>query len=96
MNSSKIRVAQLRGNGLSDRETKTWKYFSDDFIQTVFATKSNLFKISPLPFSIVTLRSSGDNFFSKNFYKYFFGQYQRMFGLEKELINFDIVARRGA
>ena len=73
MNSSKIRVAQLRGNGLSDRETKTWKYFSDDFIQTVFATKSNLFKISPLPFSIVTLRSSGDNFFQRIFINIFLG-----------------------
>lgn len=91
MSSAKIRVAQLRGNGLSDRETKTWKYFSDDFVQTVFSTKKNTFAFSPLPFPITTLRSSSDNFFSKNFYKYFFGQYQRMFGLEKKLVNFDIV-----
>lgn len=90
MESKKINVAQIRGDGLSDRETKTWEYFSSDIIQTVFRARKNIYSQSPLPFPMVTLHSSSDNFLFKNFYKYFFGQYKRMFGLEKKLTSFDI------
>jgi glycosyltransferase involved in cell wall biosynthesis len=91
MSNRKIAVAQIRGDGLSDRETKTWEYFSDDIVQTVFAARKNVYSQSSLPFPIVTLPSSSDNFLLKNFYKYFFGQYKRMFGLEKKLAPFDVV-----
>ena len=91
MSTRKITVAQIRGDGLSDRETKTWEYFSDDIIQTVFSARKNVYAQSALPFPIITLPSSSDNFFYKNFYKYFFGQYKRMFGLEKKLATFDVV-----
>lgn len=87
----KINVAQIRGNGLSDRETKTWEYFPEDIVQTVFRTHKNVYAQSPLPFPVVSLRSSSDNFLSKNFYKYFFGQYQRIFDLEKHFGDFDVV-----
>lgn len=90
MAEQKITVAQLRGNGLSDRETKTWEFFPSDIVQTVFTTHKNIYAQSPLPFPLVKVRSSADNFFTKNFYKYFFGQYQHMFGLEKHLADFAI------
>lgn len=90
MSTKKITVAQIRGDGLSDRETKTWEYFPDDIAQTVFAAKKNVYTQSKLPFPVVTLRASSDNFLLKNFYKYFFGQYKRMFGLEKKLAAFDV------
>jgi glycosyltransferase involved in cell wall biosynthesis len=88
--NDKIRVAQIRGDGLSDRETKTWEYFPEDIDQTIFAPRRNNFSISKLPFPITTLKASSDNFLTKNLYKYFFGQYRRMFGLEERLKDFDI------
>lgn len=91
MSIRKITVAQIRGDGLSDRETRTWEYFSDDIVQTVFAARKNVYVQSAIPFPIITLPSSSDNFLLKNFYKYFFGQYKRMFGLEKKLTTFDVV-----
>ena len=91
MSTRKISVAQIRGDGLSDRETKIWKYFPDDIRQTVFVPKHNLFVKPDISFPIVSIRSSSDNFFSKNFYKYFFGQYRKMFGLEKKLTTYDVV-----
>lgn len=91
MSTRKIAVAQIRGDGLSDRETKTWEYFPDDVVQTIFAARKNVYVQSALPFPIITLLSSSDNFLLKNFYKYFFGQYKRMFGLEKKLAAFDVV-----
>src|SRR5690348_3283615 len=91
MSDKQILVAQIRGDGLSDRETKIWKYFPKEIVQTVFATQRNLFSQTDMPFPTVKLTSSSDNFFVKNFYKYFFGQYKRMFGLEKKLIPFNIV-----
>lgn len=91
MEPKKITVAQIRGNGLSDRETKTWEYFPADIVQTVFATTKNVYAQSSLPFPQVTLRSSSGDFFTKNFFKYFFGQYQRIFGLEDRLAEFDVV-----
>src|SRR3989339_3350 len=90
MSTRKITVAQIRGDGLSDRETKTWEYFSDDIVQTVFASRKNVYSQSALPFPIITLPASSDNFLFKNYYKYFFGQYKRMFGLEKHLAGFDV------
>lgn len=91
MSDKKILVAQIRGDGLSDRETKTWQYFPEDIVQTIFAAKKNVYAQSALPFPITTLSASSDNFLLKNFYKYFFGQYKRMFGLEKRLAGFDVV-----
>ncbi len=85
-----ITVAQIRGNGLSDRETKTWEFFPKNIAQTVFKTTKNIYYQSPLPFKMVTVRSSADNFFTKNFFKYLFGRYQQMFGLEKKLAGFDV------
>ena len=90
MNDKKIKVAQIRGDGLSDRETKTWLYFPKDIDQTIFAPRKNVFRLSPLPFPTVELPASSDNFLMKNFYKYFFGQYRRMFGLENKLADFDV------
>jgi glycosyltransferase involved in cell wall biosynthesis len=91
MSVRKISVAQIRGDGLSDRETKTWEYFPEDIIQTVFAARRNVYSQSVSSFPIVTLPASSDNFLIKNYYKYFFGQYKKMFGLEKKLAGFDIV-----
>lgn len=87
----KISVAQIRGDGLSDRETKIWKYFPNDIDQTVFVPKHNLFFKPDISFPVVSVHSSSDNFILKNFYKYFFGQYRRMFGLEKKLAPYDVV-----
>lgn len=86
-----IKVAQIRGNGLSDRETKTWEYFPHNIVQTVFATYKNVYSQSNLPFPIVKVHASSDTFLSKNFFKYVYGQYQRMYGLEHLLGDFDIV-----
>lgn len=91
MSEKNIRVAQIRGDGLSDRETKTWEYFPKDIEQTVFSARKNVYYQSKLPFPVVTLPCSSDNFLSKNFYKYFFGRYKQMFGLEEKLAGFDIV-----
>lgn len=87
----KITVAQIRGDGLGDHETQTWKYFPEDIVQTVFMARKNVYAQSALPFPIIKFHTSSDNFLSKNFYKYFFGQYKRFFGLEKKLGAFDIV-----
>lgn len=86
-----IKVAQLRGNGLSDREIKTWEYFPADIVSTVFETHKNALHFSPVSLPVVKLRASSDTFFTKNFFKYFFGQYQRMFDLESRLAPFDVV-----
>lgn len=91
MSQKKITVAQIRGDGLGDHETQTWKYFPDDIVQTVFMARKNVYAQSALPFPIIKMHTSSDNFLSKNFYKYFFGQYKRFFGLEKRLGEFDIV-----
>jgi len=91
MSDKKITVAQIRGDGLGDHETQTWKYFPEDIVQTVFAARKNVYVQSPLPFPVIKMHTSSDNFLSKNFYKYFFGQYKRFFGLEKKLEGFDIV-----
>ncbi len=91
MSEKKITVAQIRGDGLGDHETQTWKYFPEDIVQTVFMARKNVYEQSALPFPIVKMHTSSDNFLSKNFYKYFFGQYKRFFGLEKKLNEFDIV-----
>lgn len=90
MFSKKITVAQIRADGLSDRETKTWEYFPEDIDLTVFVAQKSIYNPSRLPFPTVKLRCTSDGFFSKNIYNVFFGQYKRMFGLEKKLAAFDV------
>ncbi len=90
MPTRKIAVAQIRADGLSDREAKTWEYFPEDIKPTVFTAQKSIYNPSRLPFPTVKLRCGSDGFFSRNIYKYFFGQYKRMFGLEKKLAAFDV------
>ncbi len=86
-----IRVAQMRGNGLSDRETKMWDYLPAEIEQTVFMTKGNVYPQSSMPHKLVNVRATTDNVFTKHGYKYALGQYQRWFGIEEKLKGFDIV-----
>ena len=72
MSENKIRIAQIRGDGLGDRETKTWEYFPKDFEQTVFFAKKNVYHQSSLPFPSITLPASSDNFLFKNFYNHLY------------------------
>ena len=39
MDNKKIKVAEIRGNGLSDRETKTWEYFPKDIDISIFGAR---------------------------------------------------------
>ncbi|HYE60333.1 MAG TPA: glycosyltransferase family 4 protein [Candidatus Kapabacteria bacterium] len=90
MPETSIRVAQIRGNGLSDRETKTWEYFPSDINQTVFTTHKNIYYQSSLPFPMVKVWASTDNILLRHGLKYALGRYQQLFGLENKLNNFDI------
>lgn len=90
MGSEKIKVAIVRGDSLKEQEAKLWEGLGDDFQTIAFCGKKNVFPLSAINLEIKKLRSTADNFLTKNYFKYVCGQYQRMFGLEKFLANFDI------
>lgn len=84
-----ISVALVRGDYLNEWEAKLWEGLPN--VRTVgFCSKKNTRSLKNLKLQYKKLVSTSDNFLLKNFYKYFFGQYKKMFGLEKELVNFDI------
>lgn len=84
-----IKVALVRGDSLREQETRIWKELGPDFATTAFCARKNVFPITnDVP--VQRLPATSDSFVKKNFYKYAFGQYQRMFGLEEKLTEFDI------
>lgn len=89
-NTKKIKVALVRGDNLQEQEAKSWENLGEKFAVEAFCGKKNVFSLDNINLKINRLPASSDNFFSKNFFKYFFGQYKRMFGLEKKLASFDI------
>lgn len=89
-NTKKIKVALVRGDNLQEQEAKLWENLGEKFETEAFCGKKNVFSLNNINLKINRLPASSDNFFSKNFFKYFFGQYKKMFGLEKKLASFDI------
>ena len=89
-NKNIIKVALVRGDNLQEQEAKLWENLGDRFETEAFCGKSNVFPLDNINLKIHQLPASSDNFFSKNYFKYFLGQYKRMFGLERILANFDI------
>lgn len=84
-----IKVALVRGDSLREQETRIWKELGVGFATTAFCARKNVFSLTnDVP--VEQLSATSDSFLRKTFYKYAFGQYQRMFGLEQKLSDFDI------
>ncbi|HSR89210.1 MAG TPA: glycosyltransferase family 4 protein [Candidatus Udaeobacter sp.] len=90
MKEGKIKIALVRGDSLKEQEAKIWENLDSNLETVAFCGQKNVFSLNNINLAIKRLRSTADNFLTKNYFKYACGQYQRMFGLEKELINFDI------
>ena len=88
--SKKIKVALVRGDNLQEQEANLWENLGEKFETEAFCGKKNVFSVDNINLKINRLPASSDNFFTKNFFKLFFGQYKRMFGMEKRLASFDI------
>lgn len=86
----KIKIALVRGDSLKEQEAALWEGLGDQFETTAFCGRKNVFPLHNINLEVVRLPATADNFFLKNYFKYGFGQYQRMFGLEKKLIDFNI------
>ncbi len=86
----KIKVALVRGDNLQEQEAKLWENLGEKFETEAFCGEKNVFSLSNINLKINRLPASSDNFLTKNFFKYFFGQYKRMYGLEKKLASFNI------
>ena len=86
----KIKIALVRGDSLREQETKIWEDLGERFQTVAFCGKKNIFPLNNINLEIKRLPSTADNFLTKNYFKYIYGQYQRMFGLEKELAGFNI------
>lgn len=89
--SKKIRIALPRGDSLREQEAQISDELGAEFESVFFCGKKNIFPTGNIKSEVRRLPSSTDNFILKNFYKYIFGHYQHMFGLEKKLAHFDIV-----
>lgn len=86
----KIKIALIRGDSLAEWEGRLYEGLGEDFLVTAFCSKKNLYNTQNLNYPVKFLRSSSDNFFIKNYHKYFKGIYKMIYGLEKELQNFNI------
>lgn len=86
----KIKVALVRGDNLQEQEAKLWEDLGEGFEVEAFCGRKNVFPLDNINLKINRLPASSDNFFTKNFFKYFFGQYKRIFGLENKLLSFDV------
>lgn len=89
-NEQKIKVALIRADNLNEWEGKLWHGLGPEFVVEAFCSQYNPYPVAGLKYPIHRLWSSTDNFFLKNFHKYFFGQYKVMYGLEEKLAGFDI------
>ncbi len=89
MNTQK-KVALVRGDSLSEWEGSLWHSLTDTFAVTGVCSQKNLYSTSNLRFPVIKLSTTTDNIFIHNFYKYYFGIFQKMGGLEKLLANYDI------
>jgi len=89
MSKDKKHVALIRGNSLTDWEGKLWENLPEDFIVEGFCTRKNLYP-THLNYPVNILRSTVDGFILNNVSKYCFGFFQKMYGLEQYLRNFDI------
>lgn len=86
----KIKIALVRGDSLKEQEAKIWEGLGEEFQTVAFCGGKNVFPLNSINLEMRRLSSTADNFLIKNYFKYVSGQYQRMFGLEKELANFNI------
>ena len=90
MSPEKIKVALVCGDSLKEQSAKLWEGLDERIQTTAFCGRKNVFPLNNINLEIKRLPSTADNFLTKNYFKYVYGQYQRMFGLEKELANFNI------
>ncbi|MFA6105023.1 MAG: glycosyltransferase family 4 protein [Patescibacteria group bacterium] len=89
-NGPKVKIALVRGDSLNEWEGKLWGKLPRNFDVTGFCSANNLYDAKSLSFPVKTLRSTGDNFFINNICKYGLGVFQKMYGLENELKDFEI------
>lgn len=88
--SEKIKVALVCGDSLKEQSAKLWEGLDERIETAAFCGKKNVFPLDNINLKIKRIPSTADNFLTKNYFKYANGQYQRMFGLEKEVAKFDI------
>lgn len=86
----KTKVALIRGNSLNEWEGSLWNMMGSEFDVTGFCARKNIYPIENLEYKVERLHTSSDNFVINNTYKYACGVFQKMYGLEKRLKNFDI------
>jgi len=86
----KTKVALIRGNSLNEWEGSLWNAINTEFDITGFCSQKNLYPIENLEYKVNKLRTTSDNVVVNNAYKYACGVFQKMYGLEKSLKNFDI------
>ncbi len=87
---SKIKVALVRGDSLNEWEGSLWNNLGDSFEVTGVCSKRNLYNTSNLHFLVKKLTTTTDNIFVHNFYKYYFGFFQKMSGLERLLVDYNV------
>ncbi|OGH68388.1 MAG: hypothetical protein A3D53_02905 [Candidatus Magasanikbacteria bacterium RIFCSPHIGHO2_02_FULL_45_10] len=86
-----INIAIVRGDSLKKQETQVFEQFDKEkFNITACCGLKNIPSLEGVSLPVKRLRSSADTFVGKNFYKYLFGRYNMLFGLENELRAYDI------
>ena len=86
-----INIAIVRGDSLKKQETQVFEQFDKEkFNITARCGLKNIPSLEGVSLPVKRLRSSADTFVGKNFYKYLFGRYNMLFGLENELRAYDI------
>lgn len=90
METKKIKLALIKGDGWTEWEGKGWQELEDVLDMTVFINRRTQYDTSRVNIKTVGLPCSNENFFLKNYFKYIKGQYKTLFGLEKKLAGFDI------
>ena len=88
-NEKKIKVALVRGDSLNVWEGGLWNDLPGINI-VGFCARKNLYDVSGLEYPIQHLGASTDNIFTNNLNKFVSGIFQKMTGLEKRLVDFDI------
>lgn len=87
----KIKVALIRGDSLNDWEGSLWSGLGYDFAVTAFCSRKNLYRPKLLPFEIINLKSSTDSRLMSYYERYVNGCFQKMYGLEDRIKEFDIL-----
>lgn len=86
----KIKVALIRGDSLNEWEGKLWSRLDSRFEVTGFCSRKNLYNSSRLSFPVKRLATTTDNRVLSQLSKFTSGVFQKMDGLEQELVDFDI------